>query len=474
MRNAILLMMLCCLMAIAAAGCKSTMDGLESDIRNVLSKVEMDRFKDTTAEQKKARSDDDKYSLTIQTVPEDSHITIVGLEGKYYSGITLAPGNYEIVVRHPGYEDFREWIHLESDVVVNVALDREGTAALVVKKPAASMTKPEPEKALPPEPSVPPIQAESSPRPKTLPASLSGHQELVASLSFSPDGRLLASGSYDNTVILWSLPEGSRLKSIKQEDRIRAVAFSPDGKTLATGGNSRNVSLWDVNAGTLISTFRGLSGRINCIGFSRDGLFLAAGSINEAIIWRISNNRTEAHMVGDGEFYPRFGAINAIAFHPKGADADGFTLAFACQQGIALYKPGTKEVVILPDDAMPNSLAYSPDGRHIAWGARHQHSDNLFFPRFFITDTRQVDETISRADPNARADRVFFTAYTPDGKRLILLSYRHALLYDISTGTVLKTFSGTSQTAVTDAALSPDGKILAATAGDLIRLFVLD
>ena len=179
-------------------------------------------------------------------------------------------------------------------------------------------------------------------------------------------------------------------------------------------------------------------------------------------------------MLGDGEFYPRFGAINAIAFHPKVADADGFTLAFTCQAGVALYKPDTKEIVILPDDTMPNSLAYSPDGRYIAWGARHQHGDNLFFPRFVLTDTRELDETISRADPNALADRVFLTTYTPGGNQLILLSYSQAVLYDIKTGDIIQTFGDTSQTAVTDAALSPDGKILAATAGNLIRLFVLD
>jgi len=48
------------------------------------------------------------------------------------------------------------------------------------------------------------------------------------------------------------------------------------------------------------------------------------------------------------------------------------------------------------------------------------------------------------------------------------------VLYDIKTGAILKTFADTSQTAVTDGALSPDGKILAATAGNLIRLFTLD
>lgn len=486
MRSTIFLMTLCCLVGMTAAGCKSTMDGLESDIRTVLTKVEMDRFKDETApenapdkvsatppERRPAAPEITRYSLTISPVPEESGITIVDLDEKYYPGIKLVPGEYEITVQHAGYKDFRGWISLEKDIMLDVVLDKEDAAALAVKKPTQATPKPGPEATIPVAESRQ-VQPETNDAPESIPELLSGHQEAVTSLSFSPDGRLLASGSYDNTAVLWKIPEGSRFRTLTHDDRIRAVAFSPDGKTLATGGNDKILSLWEVETGTLINTFRGLSDRINCIAFSPNGLFVGAGSNNEVIVWRMDGGRTEAHMVGDGEFYPRFGNISAIAFHPKGADTEGFTIAFTCQQGIALYKPDTKEIKILPDNVMPNSLAYSPNGRYIAWGARHQHGEQIFFPRFVLTDTRELDETISRTDPNAAADRVFFTTYIPGGNQLILLSYRHAVLYDIKTGATLKTFTGTSQTAVTDGALSPDGKILAATAGNLIRLFTLD
>lgn len=489
MRRAIFLMAMCCLIGMAAVGC-STVDKLEGDIRNVLTKVEMDRFKDKTAQEGEAGKAsataperpvtppiDPRYSLTIQPVPEDSSIAIVDFDEKYYPGMRLAPGYYEIIVQRSGYEDFREWINLENDKIFDVVLNKKGVRAVAVKKPAQPAPKTRPEVRTPEAKSVQvqtETKAESEAIPEAMPEVLSGHQGPVTSLSFRSDGRLLASGSYDNTVILWSIPEGSRLHTLKHDDRIRAVAFSPNGKTLATGGSAKTVSLWDVRTGKLINTFSELSDRINCIEFSPDGLSVAAGSNNEAIIWRIDDGRTEAHMVGDDAFYPRFGYINALAFNPKGTDANGFILAFTCQAGIALYKPATKEIKILPDNAMPNSVTYSPDGRYIAWGARHQHGEHIFFPRFVLTDTRELDETISRTDPNASADRVFFTTYTPGGNQLLMLSYRHAVLYDIKTGTIIRTFEGTSQTSVTDGALSPDGKILAATAGNLIRLFSLD
>ncbi len=503
MRFAVLLALICCAAGITAVGCKSTVDGLESDIRTVLSKVEMERFKDKEAEQQARKNvsepapvlDDDavpestqipvepqsseesppapgdeKYRLTVKPDPPDSRVSLVNFEGSYSPGMELTPGYYEVLVQRSGYETFREWIQMDDDKDVHVVLTKT-TVTIAEKKPASPAPKPESVEMVP-EITPAPVQTETKPLPR-LPNSLPGHQEPATSLAFSPDGNLLASASYDNTVILWNIPDGSPAKTLPHNDRLRAVAFSPDGKMLAAGGNDRNVYLWDVETGRPVDTFRGLSGRINCIEFSPDGRLTAAGSLNEVMLWRTDSGRIEAHMVGDGEFYPRFGSVNAIAFHPDGGDADGFMLAFTCQGGIALYNADTKETKILADTAMPNSVTYRFDGRYIAWGARHQHSGQLFFPRFVLVETKEPDEAISVADPNASADRVFFTGYIPGGNQLVLLSYNQAVLYDIKTGTVIRTFSDLSGTAITDAAVSPDGKILAATAGNLIRLFVL-
>ena len=77
---------------------------------------------------------------------------------------------------------------------------------------------------------------------------LSGHNDLVWSVDFSPDGRFLASGSSDRTVRLWSLENGSALRALEgHTGDVNTVNFSPDGSLLASGSDDKTVCLWDVS-----------------------------------------------------------------------------------------------------------------------------------------------------------------------------------------------------------------------------------
>src|SRR5262249_49099823 len=77
----------------------------------------------------------------------------------------------------------------------------------------------------------------------------------VRSVAFSPDGQTLASGSEDNTIILWDVVSHQQLSTLNDHtSTVRSVAFSPDGQTLASGSEDNTIILWDVASHQQLST----------------------------------------------------------------------------------------------------------------------------------------------------------------------------------------------------------------------------
>ncbi len=71
----------------------------------------------------------------------------------------------------------------------------------------------------------------------------------------SPDGKTLASGSFDKTIKLWNLETGKEIHTLTGHDyAVKSVSFSPDGKTLASGSDDNKIKVWDVEKGKKILT----------------------------------------------------------------------------------------------------------------------------------------------------------------------------------------------------------------------------
>jgi WD40 repeat protein len=87
-----------------------------------------------------------------------------------------------------------------------------------------------------------------------------GHISSVLSVAFSPDGKYLASGSYDRTVKLWSVESQNKGTTLRgHSGHVNSVAFPPDGKYLASGSRDKTVTLWSVESQKEVTTLQGHS-----------------------------------------------------------------------------------------------------------------------------------------------------------------------------------------------------------------------
>src|SRR5262249_50710156 len=83
------------------------------------------------------------------------------------------------------------------------------------------------------------------------------HTNAVKSVAFGPDGKTLASGSYDGVIRLWEVSSGKSLNALYGHNHwVTSVAFSPDGRVLASGSYEGVINLWDSQIGACLRTFR--------------------------------------------------------------------------------------------------------------------------------------------------------------------------------------------------------------------------
>ena len=135
---------------------------------------------------------------------------------------------------------------------------------------------------------------------KRIRQTFSGHKSEIYSLAFAPDGRYLISGSGDKSARVWDMETGGERYTLAIEDAalsdsgpvdagVTSVAISPDGKLLAAGSLDTVVRVWDAATGAMLDKLKGHKDSVYSVAFAPDGKWLVSGSLDKTLrIWDLS------------------------------------------------------------------------------------------------------------------------------------------------------------------------------------------
>jgi WD40 repeat protein len=273
-----------------------------------------------------------------------------------------------------------------------------------------------------------------------------GHSSIVSSVAFSPDGKTIVSGSFDNTLKLWDAATGRELRTLSgHSDTVCSVAFSPDGRTIVSGSDDGTLKLWDAATGREFRTLSGHSPDVLSVAFSPDGSTIVSGSFDNTLkLWDDATGRELRTLSGHSD------TVRSVAFSP-----DGKTIVSgSVDNTLKLWDAATgRELRTLSGHSdSVYSVAFSPDGKTIVSGSWD------FTLKLWDTATGRELRTLS-----GHSYGVPSVAFSPDGRTIVSGSWNSTLkLWDAATGRELRTLSSHSS----GVAFSPDGKTIVSGSWD--------
>ena len=327
------------------------------------------------------------------------------------------------------------------------------------KLPKKPIDPVEPPKPVTPTPTIVP-QVPSDFR---LLRTLEGHSDYVKSVSFSPDGKYLASGSlktikgkyfwnddtYCGEIIIWDAMSGGCMLTLKgHSSYLNSVCWSPDGKYLASGSDDNTVKIWDAKSGECIQTLPGHSVSVSSVCWSPDGKYLASGAADRTIkIWDAKSGECMLTLAG------RSYSLWSVCWSPDGK----YLASGSSDETVKIWnaKSGQCMLTLEGHSDYVLSVCWSPDGKYLASG-----SDDKTV-KIWDAKSGQCMLTLK-----GHSDFVFSVCWSPDGKYLASGSRDHTVkIWDAKSGGCMLTLEGHSYS-VESVNWSPCGKYLASGSFD--------
>jgi hypothetical protein len=125
-----------------------------------------------------------------------------------------------------------------------------------------------------------------------LVATLKLHTDLIHAVAYSPEGKTLASSSYDRSIALADVATGKELRRLKDHsDAVYGLSWKPDGSRLASVSADRTVKLWNPTTGQRVLTLSDATDWLYAIAWNGDGKQVAAAGVDKSIrLWSIDGD----------------------------------------------------------------------------------------------------------------------------------------------------------------------------------------
>jgi RNA polymerase sigma factor (sigma-70 family) len=294
-----------------------------------------------------------------------------------------------------------------------------------------------------------------------------GHQRAIGSVAFSPDGKTLATGSWDETLRLWDAANGKEQRSFRLTFGVQ-VTFIPDGKTLAAGSDNGVVHTWDAATGKELRRFSTHKGGLGHLVFAADGKTCISTGVNRLDIASDRNTSTSTSdklirrwRVDTGTEIGRFEGLEQAATRLALAP-DGRTMVSVSPDKTARLwdvSSGKEMRQFRGQEGWLGCVTYSPDGKTVAAAG-----EDRIIRVWDITTSEEVRRFVGHTN--------FIEAvhFAPDGRTLASASHdRTVRLWEVATGQERHRFLG-HRNSVFALAFSHDGQRLASAGYDAVGL----
>jgi WD40 repeat protein len=257
-------------------------------------------------------------------------------------------------------------------------------------------------------------------RPGSLLYTYRGHTDRIPTVTWSPDGNYIVSGSLDKTAQVWATNPNEHFQPYIYRGHSAGVlttTWSPDSKRIASGSQDKTIQVWDALSGGNVVTYTGHTDVVNTVAWSPNGNYIASGSGDSTLrVWDLATGKQM--YVNRGHT----GAINTIVWSPDSKLIVSGSTDKTVQILDAMTASHTYTFRGHTDNV--SSVTWSPDGKYIAsgsWDKTVQVWNAATGTVLYTYEGYNVKEAVNPAK-GVLPDLVFAVAWSPNGERIAAIT----------------------------------------------------